>query len=426
MLLAGFSLVFETLNIALKGLLEYDEFEDDPGFKALEYEERLQELEESGEEHASLKVFIEASIEMFYGDSNFIKNELETSLEKFQNASTLFSRFVRYKGEADEILVKEASRRQFYSMGKLNEIEARLVEHEDPERCSNELLEAFKAFEEEEKIAKEICNITAWSNSKVRKNIAKARACEILFENSLEKEDLDRALKMLLQAIRSYNRGGFLRPEFREKGEELRREVRELIKLRLKVFIKSTAEKYWMDGIKAQDEGEFEEAVKKFKIARKVHVRLLEIATENERELMMVDGFLYAASEKEGLAYYYMRTLQDPNTASIPFKEAAKIIDEAQNISKKSGDEKVIESFEAQKEFYLGMSVHCKGLGEFDGKNYKIAEELFSVAEEHFRGAEGKAKKIGNEILVKIANSMMMETQGYKVISVTMSKTIIE
>ena len=156
-----------------------------------------------------------------------------------------------------------------------------------------------------------------------------------------------------------------------------------------------------------------------------MHVRLLEIATEDERELMMVDGLIYAASEKEGLAYYYMRTLQDPNTASIPFKEAAKIIDEAQPLSKKSGDEKLIEYFEAQKVFYFGMSVHCKGLGEFDGKNYKIAEELFSIAEENFRGAEETAKRIGNETLVRIANSMMMESQGYRVISVTMAKTII-
>ncbi|MFX0162927.1 MAG: hypothetical protein ACFE68_06340 [Candidatus Hodarchaeota archaeon] len=417
---------FETLNIALKGILEYDEFEDDPGFKASEYEARLQELEESGRENPILKAFLEASLEMFYGDSSFIKNDLEKSLEKFQNASTLFSRFIRHKGEANEILVKEASRRQFYSTGKFNEIEARLVEHEDSERCSNELLEAVKAFEEEEKIAKEIGNITAWSNSKVRKNVAKARAYEILSKNFLGKEDLNKALKMLLQAIRAYNRGGFLRPEFREKGEDLKREVRELIKLRLKTFIKSKAEKYWMEGIKAQDEGHFEEAVEKFKTARKVHVRLLEIATEKERELMTVDGLLYAACEKEALAYYYMRSLQDPNTASIPFKEAAQIIDEAQNISKKTGVEKIIEYFEAQKEFYFGMSVHCKGLGEFDGKNYKIAEQLFAIAEENFRGAEETAKKIGNETLVKIANSMMMETQGYRVISVTMAKTIIE
>ncbi|RMG35097.1 MAG: hypothetical protein D6732_09700 [Methanobacteriota archaeon] len=235
----------------------------------------------------------------------------------------------------------------------------------------------------------------------------------LLWENraEIEKENSSaEAKKSLMKGRSAIRQAVYINGKMRPTMDKIEDELDDLTRMRILM----KAEELGNKGTELSEKGDYQEAKGYFKKAMKFYERAAHLALNaNNRRVLLSMSTVMEASVIECDANEFYRKMDDMENSAIKFEEAGKKIDKAIALIGSLGTKELRDSFNAQREFYIAMSILCKAIMLYDKEEYVEAKQLFDQANNHFDESIKLAKMSQTETIEMLAQEAKNDVETY-------------
>ncbi len=219
-----------------------------------------------------------------------------------------------------------------------------------------------------------------------------------------------RAKKSLMNARGSMRKSVFFERRFISFFEEIVDQLDTLTQER----VITKADELWTKSLISVDEGKYQNALKYSKLAKLLYKRAADLSSDvSKKRILLATATILDASYLEAKGNLALRELNKLDDAIEYFRKAEITADKALAMIGSFGSDQLRAGFEAEKEYYKGMTRLIKGIKLFDEQKYEEAKKYFKEALDIFSTAEKLAKLAENELILQFCHIGKNDARGY-------------